>query len=288
MGILSGLGGFGLGNLENTDIFNDNKNKTSVKEETVEKTAEVQESDLLFEKTNVCPVCDLEFKAKTVKIGKAKLIGTDLDLRPKYETVDSLKYDVILCPRCGYAALSRYFKFVTAPQIKLIQTHISQGFHDQPVKGDIYTYDEAIERHKLALANAIVKRGKSSEKAYICLKLAWILRGKAENLSEEDADYEAQKAKCLEEENELLRNSLEGFLAARQSESFPMCGMDESTVDYLIAVMSMKFDQLDVATKLVSNIILSPTTNPRMKEKARNVKEMLIAQIRKQKQQGGE
>lgn len=281
MGILSGLEGFGLGNLENTDIFKEDTQKGEKTEE-AQAAPQFQESDFVFAKTHTCPVCDKEFRSKTVKIGKAKLIGTDLDLRPKYDIIDSLKYDVILCPFCGYAALSRYFQYITAPQAKLITANITKNFHNNPPKGDVYSYDEAIERYKLALANAIVKRGKSSEKAYICLKLAWVVRGKMESLNDEDKEYEKQKQECIEEENELLRKSLEGFLAARQSENFPMCGMDESTVDYLIAVLSMRFDQIDVAAKLVSGILTSAVANKRMKDKARNLKEMIVTKIRQQ------
>lgn len=279
MGILSGLGGFGLGGLENADIFGSEK-KEEKQEAKVSVAPELTESDFVFEKGFSCPCCDKEFKAKNVKIGKAKLIGTDMDLRPKYDIVDSLKYDVIMCPNCGYAALSRFFQYITAPQAKLIKLNISQNFRNPGIAGDIYTYDEAIERYKLALANGIVKRAKNSEKAYICLKLAWVIRGKAESLDEKAADYNEKMKQCREEENELLQNALDGFLAARQSEAFPMCGMDESTVDYLIAVLSMRFGQMDVATKLVTAIITSPVANKRMKDKARNLKEMLIAQIK--------
>ena len=58
----------------------------------------LQETDYIFDKTYVCPVCDNEFKSKTVKAGKVHLIGADTDLRPKYKGIDSLKYDAILCP----------------------------------------------------------------------------------------------------------------------------------------------------------------------------------------------
>lgn len=283
MGILSGLGGFGLGNLENADIFGAEKKEEKKPEKQAAATTvapELTESDFIFAKSFTCPCCDKEFKTKTVKIGKAKLIGTDIDLRPKYEIVDSLKYDVILCPNCGYAALSRFFQYITGPQAKLIAVNISQNFKNTEPSGDIYTYEEAVERYKLALANAIVKRSKSSEKAYICLKLAWVIRGMNENLDDRLPDYENRSKELKEEEDELLQNSLDGFLAARQSETFPMCGMDESTVDYLIAVLSMRFGQMDVAAKLVSAIILSPVANKRMKDKARALKEMLVVQIK--------
>lgn len=281
MGILSGLGNFGLGNLENSDIFGGDKKEEKKQDDSkVEAVPEFSESDFIFAKSFTCPCCDKEFKAKTVKIGKAKLIGTDMDLRPKYEIVDSLKYDVIMCPNCGYAALSRFFQYITGPQAKLIRVNISENFKNNDTSGDIYTYDEAIERYKLALANCIVKRAKSSEKAYICLKLAWVIRGKSESLDEKLPDFKEQEKQCKEEEDELLHNALDGFLAARQSEAFPMCGMDESTVDYLIAVISTRFGQMDVAAKLVSGIITSPTANKRMKDKARNLKEIIVAQIK--------
>ena len=54
------------------------------------------------------------------------------------------------------------------------------------------------------------------------------------------------KPELLQEEREYRQSALEGFLAARQSESFPICGMDELTVDYLIAVLSMEFEHYDM------------------------------------------
>jgi uncharacterized protein len=278
MGILSGLDQFGLGDLEGADLYADPTKGADAVEE--EKAKEPAEADFLFDKTYTCPVCDKEFKTRTVKVGKAKLLGTDSDLRPKYDKLDSLKYDIILCPHCGYAALSRYFKVITPPQAKLVKENISKGFHRLPEK-DVYDYDDALERYKLALANAIVKRGKASEKAYICLKMAWLSRAKGEALDLTDASYDTELAKCKADEMELLKSSLEGFLAARQSESFPMCGMDETTVDYLIAVTAIKFDKYDVASKLISGILLSPNANARMKDKARDLKQEILDSRRK-------
>ncbi|MCI6553289.1 MAG: DUF2225 domain-containing protein [Lachnospiraceae bacterium] len=275
-GLLSGLEQFGLSGLENMDLYEQPKKK----EEGEEEAPVMQEQDYLFDKTHTCPICDNEFKTRTIKVGKVRLIGTDPDLRPRYEQVDVLKYDIILCPKCGYAALSRFFKYITSPQAKRIKEAISTKFKPVAEVKDVYTYDEALERYKLTLANAIVKMAKASEKAYICLKTAWLLRGKGESLDITDPEYEARKKEIDDEENEFLRNALDGFLAARQTESFPMCGMDEATVDYVISVTATRFEQYDVASKLVSMIIASPSTNPRMKDKARDLKEHIMKQIR--------
>lgn len=276
-GLLSGLEQFGLSNLESMDLYEAPK-KAGENGEGKEAPV-MQEQDYLFDKSFTCPICDKDFKARTVKIGKVKLLGTDLDLRPKYDQVDLLKYDIIMCPHCGYASLSRFFKFVTSPQAKNIQKAISASFKPQEEK-ETYTYDDALERYKLTLANAIVKQAKPSEKAYICLKTAWLLRGKGEHLDTQAPDYAEQKKQVDAEENEFLHSALEGFLAARQTESFPMCGMDEPTVDYLISVIAMRFEQYDVASRLIAGILTSPTASPRMKEKARMLKEMIVKRIK--------
>jgi len=279
-GILSGLEKLGLGNLTEANLYDEAKKNVKAGEAEKAPVPVVQEQDFLFEKTQTCPVCDTEFKAKTVKIGKAKLKGTDLDLRPKYESIDLLKYDAIVCPECGYAALSRYFKYMTSTQAKLIRQNITTNYKGSKHTGETISYEEALERYQLTLANAIVKRARSSEKAYICLKSAWLLRGYAESLDEKAADYKTKKEEMEAQENEYLQNALEGFLAARQSETFPMCGMDEQTVDYLISVMAIRFEQYDVASKLIGAIITSTAASPRMKDKARDLKEILVQKVK--------
>lgn len=280
-GLLSGLDHFGLGKLEGMTLFEAPKEKEA---EGKAAAPVMQEQDFIFDKTYTCPVCDKEFKEKTVKVGKAKLTGSDRDMRPRYEQIDMLKYDVIMCPHCGYTSLSRYFKFLTGPQLKKIKENICANFKPAPkTDKEIYSYEDALERYKMALVNAIVKQTKASEKAYICLKTGWLLRGQGEHLDKEAADYQTQKADIDAQENEFLKNAFDGFLAARQSEGFPMCGMDECTVDYLIAVLAMRFGQYDVSSKLIAGVIVSPAANPRMKERARDVKEELVKKIKEKK-----
>ena len=283
-GLLSGLEQFGLTNLENADLYEQPKKEEP--EQVEQKVDPVQlEKDYLFEKSYTCPVCDNEFKAKTVKMGKAKFLGSDMDLRPRYEHIDMLKYDILLCPKCGYAALGRFFKYLTSMQVKQIKENISASFKEIKDEDDIYTYEKALGRYKLALANAIVKKGKASEKAYICLKAAWLLRGMKENLDESAADYKQKKAECEKSEMEFLKNAMDGCMTAKSSEGYPMCGMDEETVDYLIAVLAMQFGKYDISSKLIASILTSKDANSRMKDKARDVKEILVERIKRSKAQ---
>lgn len=243
----------------------------------------VREEDFLFDKAWTCPICGKGFKDRSVRSSKVKLLGSDQDLRPRYEQLELLKYDVVLCPACGYTALGRFFDTVTQVQKMKIQEKICANFTAQIEAKSVYTYDEAHWRYRMALANALVKGTKASEKAYICLKTAWLMRSKAEHLEGELPDYEARKKQCEEEENGLLRNALDGFIEARATEDFPMCGLDESTVDYLIAVLSVRFEQYDVASRLVVEVLHS-TDNPRMKDRARDLKDIISEKMKEKKE----
>ena len=165
--LFSGLENFGLGELQGLDVYNTGNGDKKEGDKEAEKP-KITEDDFIFDKTHTCPVCDNEFKSKSVKTGKVKLLGADSDLRPKYQLVDSLKYDAIVCPSCGYSALNRFFNYMTAPQAKLIKDQITINFRGIENEGEIYTYDEAIARHKLVLVNTIVKKAKNSERAYTC------------------------------------------------------------------------------------------------------------------------
>lgn len=278
-GILSGLSSLGLDNLENMDIYAkpETDNQDVAEEQEVPK---VDERELIYDKTFTCPVCDNKFNAKIMKTGKAKLLGTDADLRPKYEGIDAGKYDVEVCPKCGYAALSRFFPNVTSGQARLIREAISEKVHMHPYTGEIYTYEEAMERYTLALVNAVVKRARASEKAYICLKSAWVVRGYQEALALDNPNYVDVDA-LHQKEEEYLQNAYHGFLEAVQQENFPMCGMDEVTVDYLIAELAFHFKKYDVAGKLVASILTSPSANARTKDKARDLKDQILEELKR-------
>lgn len=274
--LFSGLEQFGLGKLKNLEIYEKKTKSVDARSHTtVEKKKE--EVDFLFDKTYNCPVCDHEFKSKTVKTGKAKLLSADTDLRPKYENIDSIKYDAIVCPNCGYAALSRFFNYMTNAQARLVKEQITVSFQPLKEEGAVYTYDQAIMRHKLALVNTIVTRGKNSERAYTCLKLAWLYRGKREILPTTTPNYEKVKLGLLKIEYDFIKNAYEGFCAAFMKENFPICGMDENTLNYLVAELARKLGHNEESLKLVSRILVARDASERIKNKARQIKDRIQA-----------
>lgn len=73
---LFGLAGLGLDDLENMNIYGQDKKKRRQ-----QPRPKIEEKDLIFDKTFTCPVCGEDFPAKIMKTGKARLLSTDQDLR---------------------------------------------------------------------------------------------------------------------------------------------------------------------------------------------------------------
>jgi len=287
--LFSELESLGLGRLKNVEVYDTNENGSKGKSDvSKQEAARIIESELLFDKTYTCPVCDREFKSKTVRTGRVKLAGADTDLRPKYNPVDSLKYDAVVCPNCGFAALTRFFTYVSPTQAKLIKENISASFKGMKETGDIYSYDDAITRHKLALVNTIIKRGKVSEKAYTCLKIAWLIRGKAETLDLKTKDYKVIIHALKKEENEFIAKAYQGFSDAFSKERFPMCGMDEITTTYLVADLARRAGRFNEANRFISKVIISRNTPERIKQKARDLKDLIVADMKLAGEQAGQ
>lgn len=270
--LLTGLEGLGLGELKDMEVYEDTKvaEKAAGREQKKEKT----EVDFLFVKMYPCPVCSYEIRVPAVRTGKAKLIGQDRDLRPHYEGIDPLKYDAISCPECGYSALTRFFSTITAKQKELIREKISPKFQTLPLPDGCFDYDDAVIRHRLALACAMVKHSKVSERAYICLKTAWLLRGKGEHV-----DTVKEKKAVEAEEIEFLETAFEGFEEAVSKESFPICGMDETTLYCMLAEIGHRVGKYEEAARLVSRVITSHA-NERIKNRAREIKDAILADMK--------
>lgn len=274
MGLFSGLEELGLGKLKNVEVFEKDADGATGKGAT--KKVEPKEEDVLFDKSYVCPVCDEKFSVKAVRTGKVKLKRTDSDLRPIYELMEPLKYDAVVCSHCGYSALSRFFPNITNAQARIVKEKISSNFKGLEMNGNTYSFDEAVTRFKLALVNTVLKNTKASEKAYTCLKFAWLYRAKAESLPSDTPNIDNIKKELAANEAECIENAYEGFTVAFSKESFPMCGMDENTVTYLVAELARRCGKYDEASRWVSQVLIARDANERIKEKAREIKELIV------------
>lgn len=230
------------------------------------------DAEFVFKKTYNCPICDKSFKNLTVKQGKARPEGSDLDLKQRYKNIEPLKYDVLLCPNCGYASLERYFDHVSARQIKEIKENIQESFVLNIEDNDELTFEESILRYRLALVTCQVKGAKESETGYVCLKLGWLYRSYMDTLLSVD---EAKLNEYKEKEEFYLCKAYELLLYARQNEHGSICGMDETTLDCLLSGLSFKIGRYDETKRLIGGILTSRAASKRAKDHARNIKEAM-------------
>lgn len=278
MGLFSGMEKFGLGRYENTKVIENKKaNRISEDLKKQEEKKEKTEDEILYDKHVTCPVCDLNFTTKCVRAGKLKAVGKDTDLRPIYEFADPLKYDVITCDKCGYSSVTRYFGKLSTRQMRDIKEEISCSFKGIENNLQIFSYDDSILRYKLAVICSVVKKAKNSEKAYTCLKLAWVIRGKRLSLTEGDpAISELEK-----DEKECLTNAYEGFVNAISNEAFPIAGMDENTLKYILSDIARKLGRYDEAIRLIAGVITSRGASSRIKDEALKLKDLIKEDMKK-------
>lgn len=281
--MFSDLAQMGFAGLNEDELFDTGKAAAvekaegPVKKEVEEKDPKEVERESLFDKKYECAICDHQFTQKAVRTGKTRLLSTDTDLRHKYKYFDPIKYDIIVCPRCGYAAMGqKSFDGLSSLQRRLLREQVQANFKGLPPMGELYTYDEAITRYKLALYSSIVKKSKTSERAYLCLKIAWLFRSKKEDMELSEENYEEKQKKCEEEEKEYLVKAYNGFGTAVQSEMFPICGMDEMTFNYLYADLARRTGDIDMAKKMIGTVLISKSATTALKEKARVLKELLM------------
>lgn len=253
----SGLERLGFKDLDKVDLYKKDEDETNQNEVKKQKL-QVDPINFLYLKTYHCPVCSNEFKEKTVKVGKSRRVSMDTDLMPRYDKINSLFYEVVICPTCGYSALIKYFDKLKSDQVELIREKISSNFKPK-VYPDLFDLDIAIERFKLTLLNALVKQARTSEKAFICLKLSWLYR-----LKEDPAN-----------ETKFMEQAYIGFNESFSTEPFPICGMDMYTLMYLIGELARRLEKYDEALQWLSRVITGKNVNTRLKELARDQKDLI-------------
>ena len=107
------------------------------------------------------------------------------------------------------------------------------------------------------------------------------LRGKIEELSVDAEKNKEAIEKCKAEYDTFYKQAFEGFVKAMSSESYPMAGMDQSTVDLLIAAMAYNLGQYEYASRFVSGLIVSRTAGANIKNRAHDMKEKIIEKLKK-------
>lgn len=237
---------------------------------------ETNEKTLLIDRRYTCPVCDKEIRAKSVKSNTARFVDTKADLRPIYSNINITKYDAVCCPNCGYAALTQYFSNATATQCKIIHDKIQANYKShEEAACDYYTTEMAISRMKMALLCTITKEAKDSEIGSVLLKICWLYQAMAEEVPEDTPDAASKKELYLKEADNAAMKAYTHLANARAHEDYPIAGMNETTLDYLLSYFAYKKGDYQTAMQYLSGVVSNRNTTPRLKDKAIDLKDLI-------------
>lgn len=254
--IFSGLEKLGFDDIHDINLYETNNTPQNATTSTTK--AEINEEDCLYDRQISCPICGNSFSAKTVKTSSYKMNSKDSDFFIRYDVINPYFYDVWICNNCGYASMKADFNKVRNYQIEPIKKNISAKWKGRNYKLP-YSLDTAIERYKLSLLNSYYMEAKSSRKAMNCLKLAWMYRLK------EDISFEKK----------YLAQALKGFNDAYYNEDFPIYGMNRYTNMYLIGELNRRIDNTQEALIWYGKVITSQGVNRRLKDLARDQKDLI-------------
>ena len=274
MGLFSDLGSLGLGMFKDAKVLTEEETGSKSDKTQSKEKKQMTEKDYLLLREYDCPVCEWKIKSLSVKSGKIRKINHDIDMRVRYEGIDPVKYDVISCPYCGYSAISTHFGTLLKVQKEQIKEQVSMNYmpdDNWEEESEPYSYKKAITRFKLAILCSMVKKAKASELAFLSLKLHWLLESYMEELDKNSEEYK----KVNDDNIECMNNAYDGFKKALSSENLPVYGLDGDTMPYIIAALGYKLGKYEEAKVTVGRVITSRSANERIKNLARDLKEMI-------------
>ena len=240
---------------------------------------EEEEKKYTYTKKIKCTNCGTKFDDVRVMNSKLRRKEPDMDLRPRFQFIDTLKYGVTSCPYCGFSASVKNFENLNAIQQKKIREKVtSQFMQRQPLQGETIDYATAMGQYELALVCAMIMEIPLSEQAYLCLQLSWLIRGRLEEADAEPGILEEEGYKQLKgKEERYYRQAYDSLSKAFSQEDFPICGMDQATFCYLLAVMSFHFKEYDLATRYCGNVVQEKGVSAKLKDKALMLKDEILA-----------
>lgn len=213
--------------------------------------------NLFFKEVN-CPVCENSFKTPSVKVNVPRVSSRDSDFFIRYSVENPYFYEVWVCPSCGYSAFKTDFNKIREFQIKVVKEKITPKWvyreYDIPFNEKI-----SIERYKLALVNSLVTESKSSTKAMICLKIAWMYRLLMDEVNEKN----------------YIKQSLVAFNDTFINEKLPVYGLDRFSIMYLMGELYRRIGEDSLALRWFSEVITSIGAPQKVKEMARDGKDKI-------------
>ncbi|WDV47054.1 DUF2225 domain-containing protein [Clostridiaceae bacterium M8S5] len=198
----------------------------------------------LYKKSIKCPVCQNEFKTTKVKASRTRVLKSDTDFMIYYKSENPLLYDVIVCQKCGYAALESKYNYFPKAKKNIMQDFITSKWNKRDYTGE-RTVDEALLCYKLALYCGQTLKFKKFELGGLCMRIAWIHRLKEQR----------------DEEIRFIKLARDLYEDAYSNENIPYDKMDENTLTYLMGELNKRLGDYRESINWFSKTI-GGTTKP--------------------------
>ncbi|MCL2169049.1 MAG: DUF2225 domain-containing protein [Defluviitaleaceae bacterium] len=211
-----------------------------------------------YPKDFACPVCRAKFQATVLRSTKLRLDHME-ELFPVYKDVEPMCYDIMMCALCGYASFKDKFDKISDKMQDLLLEKLRPNYLNFmpatfPLEID---HMQAIEFYKYALLTACLKKTSFGEKAMLFIKMAWLYKALGDD------------------ENYLFHTKYahQYLSQAFTTENFPIFGMSEGAVTYLLASFSMDLGDYTTALKFLSDVIVNKNLTARIRDLARDKKD---------------
>jgi len=193
-----------------------------------------------YEKKVECLCCNKTFPTTKIRSKLVKVESTDTDFCPTYSesSVPALFYNVFVCEHCGFSFTEDFTKYF-APGIKdkltkqITTKWVPRSYHQER------SLSQALEAYKLAFVCGSIKKEKFVTLAGLALRIAWLYR-KLQNMSQEQR---------------FLKIARDEYIESYSTEDYASTPMSTTRVVYMIAELSRRIGDLDLATRYYSKII---------------------------------
>ena len=193
-----------------------------------------------YEKKVECICCNKTFSTTKIRTKLIKIESTDTDFCPTYSesSVPALYYNVFVCEHCGFSFTEDFSKYF-GPGIKeqlldqISTKWVQRSYHHER------SLSEALDTYKLAFVCGSIKREKYVTLAGLALRIAWSYR----------------KLQNVKQEQRFLKIARDQYIESYSTEDYASTQMTDTRVIYMIAELSRRIGDLDMATRYYSKII---------------------------------
>jgi uncharacterized protein len=137
----------------------------------------MEELQPLFDRSVDCINCKHKFTSKKIRSRFIKIKEYDTDFLPRYasEQANSLFYNILVCPACGFSFSDDFTKYFGPGTKESIEEKVTSKWVPHNYGGE-RTIEDAIKTYKLASYCALLKKEKHITAAGIHLRTAWLYR----------------------------------------------------------------------------------------------------------------